>query len=151
MYHWLRALAFAGSGDYSLAQEECLLLATESSRAQGGSRNLMAALVAQAVLDEQPGVGGATWLFGRAITRADFRRQLVGVTYELQRSADATVLRGLIALEMGDVDEAEVAFRLALDTWGSEAVEREGRGIEFNARPVAQECLKWIELRERGP
>jgi tetratricopeptide (TPR) repeat protein len=150
MYHWLRALAFAGSGDYALAQGECVLLATEGSRTQGGSRNVMAAIVAQAVLDEQPGVGGATWLFGRAITRADFRRQLVGLTYELQRAADALVLRGMLALEMGDVDEAEVAFRLALDTWGSEAAARDGRGIDFNARVVAQECLKWMELREPG-
>ena len=71
MYHWLRVMALAGSGDYALAQQECLLLATEGSRSQGGPRNVMAAMISQAVLDGQPGAGapgGCSGVFCRVPT-----------------------------------------------------------------------------------
>jgi tetratricopeptide (TPR) repeat protein len=149
-YHWLRAQALAASGEYAAAQDECRLLGAGDLTAPGGPRAVLAVVVGQAALDEQPGAGGLGWLIGRALPRADYDRRVTGLTREIQRAADASVLRGLIALEAGDVGEAEVAFRLALDTWTDEAAARSGRGLDFTGRPVAQGCLKWIDAGGRG-
>jgi tetratricopeptide (TPR) repeat protein len=150
MYHWLRALALAASGDYAPAQGECELLAVGGTTA-GQPRALMAALVAREVLDELPAVGDPGWsLLGRALLRNEFPRQAAELATDVRRAADATVLRGLIALEAGDVEEAEAAFRRALETWRDEASAASGRGLDFSARPVAQGCLKWIEAGRPG-
>jgi hypothetical protein len=149
-YHWLQVQALAASGDYQSAQQECRLLAVPDPAPGRAPRDVMAGLVGRVVLDEQPGAGGAAWVFGRAVPRAEFYRRVAEVAADLQRQADATVLRGLIALEMGDVDEAEVALRLAVATWGGEDAVRAGRGVDFKARPVAQECLKWLATRDQA-
>ena len=59
--------------------------------------------------------------------------------------ANANVFRGLLALEEGNLDDAEVAFRLALAMWQDEAAAPSGSGLEFNARPVAQAALRWLQ------
>jgi hypothetical protein len=144
-YHWLRAQALAAVGQYALAEEECEQLGSlgddpESSRPQ----QLMALLVGQAVLDQQPAL---VWWFdqpGRALARSKFENRLAGLVTNLRRWANANVFRGLIALEQGNVEEAEVAFRLALDLWKDEATAASGGGLDFSARPVAQACLAWL-------
>jgi tetratricopeptide (TPR) repeat protein len=144
-FHWMRAQALAAAGEYARAHEEYRRLAGEATQADGGPRPVMAALVAQAVLDGQPGVGGLGWLFGRALPRADFEPQVTSLAGQLRRAADATTLRGLLALEAGEVEEAELAFRQALDTWESADAAAAGRGLDFTARPVAEACLRWLE------
>ena len=112
--------------------------------AGGALGGLMALLVGQAVLDHQPAL--ATWLDlpGRALAHAKFENRLAGQVAGLRRWANANVLRGLLALEQGDVEEAEVAFRLALDLWKDEAAAASGAGLDFPARPIAQGCLAWL-------
>jgi hypothetical protein len=63
----------------------------------------------------------------------------------VRQEADLSVLAGLIALEEGDVDEAETAFRLALAWWQDSASAASGRTLDFRSRPIAQACLAWLE------
>jgi hypothetical protein len=60
------------------------------------------------------------------------------------------VLRGLLALEEGAVEEAEVAFQLAIDVWKDEPAAGSGAGLDFNGRAVAQACLGWLGQGEQG-
>ena len=90
-------------------------------------------------------------LVWRALRGMEFRNRLGGLAQRMANEADATVLQGLLALEVGEVDEAEVAFRLALLFWRDEAAAAAGGGLDFGGRVVAQECLKWLAERdERG-
>jgi hypothetical protein len=63
----------------------------------------------------------------------------------LRWEADARVLGGLLALEQGDTDEADVSFRLALAVWADEAAAAAGAGLDFAARPLAQSYLRRLE------
>jgi tetratricopeptide (TPR) repeat protein len=150
-YYLMRAQAFAASGDYGRAEEELAQLAS-SARGQGrwGRREEMAGWIGKAVLDEQPGGGPLHRLLRQSVRRGLFRNPVPRLTQELQQEADATVLRGLIALEEGDVDEADVAFRLALDLWKDEATAASGGGLDFGGRVIAQACLEWLEQAKRG-
>jgi hypothetical protein len=148
-YHWLRAQAFAASGDYARAEAECEEMGPFASEepAEGPSRlqRMAAALIGQAVLDEQPGAGSAPALAWGARRRAEFGNRLAGLTAALREEANAAVFRGLLALEEGRVDEAEVAFRLALAVSRNEPAAAEPDGVEFNGRVVAQICLEWLK------
>jgi tetratricopeptide (TPR) repeat protein len=139
-YHWLRAQAFAGSGDYALAEEELSQLAA-GGRPRGpiGPRQNMALVISQTVLYEKPGPGSVPYFFLLTFRRAQFLGR------HLQQEADATVLRGLLLLEEGEVDEAETAFRLALALWKNRAAVAAGAGMDFGGRGVAQGCLEWLE------
>jgi hypothetical protein len=81
----------------------------------------------------------------RAFERSQFPGRFQSLAQNLRREADLLVLRGLFALEVGDGDEAEVAFRVALALWRDEAAAASGAGIDFTARPVAQGYLKLLE------
>jgi hypothetical protein len=63
----------------------------------------------------------------------------------LRLGADVTVLRGLLALEEGAVDEAEIAFRQALTLWKDAATAASGGGLDFNAHAIARGCLELLE------
>jgi len=68
---------------------------------------------------------------------------LANLTRSLSRQADVWVLRGLLALELGELAEAEDAFRQALDLW------QEGKGVDFNGRPIAETYLDFLEAARR--
>jgi hypothetical protein len=144
-YRWLRTQALAASGDYALAEEECSeLVATYRGQGPTGPRETLALLVAQAVLDQRTAYNTLPDLVWRTVRVVDFRSRLGGLAQHLGQEADATVLQGLLALEVGEVDEAEVAFRLALLYWRDEAVAATGGGLDFGGRVIAQDCLKWL-------
>lgn len=148
-YHWLRIQSLAALGDYTSAQEECSQLAVAGrGDAPGGPREVMALLVGRAILEEQPGAESLPRLHQRAVRRFEFDNRIAGLTQNLRQEADVTVLRGLLALEEGAVEEAEVAFRLALDFWKDSATADSGGGLEFNGRILAQTCLEWLEQAE---
>ena len=102
-------------------------------------------LVGQAILDEQP--AAAIWpaLVLRARGRLRLETRTESLAKDMRQVANATVFRGLLALEEGNVDEADIAFRLALALWGDEAAAASGAGLDFNARPIAQACLRWLQ------
>jgi hypothetical protein len=66
----------------------------------------------------------------------------MGLSTSLKQQADAHVLRGLLALEEGEVDEADAAFRLALTLWQDDAADS---GLDFNGRIAAQTCVEWLK------
>jgi tetratricopeptide (TPR) repeat protein/uncharacterized membrane protein YhaH (DUF805 family) len=141
-YHWLRAQAWAAGGDYAAAAREMKALASSDRGAR--TRAAMARLVAQAIIDEP--LGTAT--VPQRVVQAMVRGQLLGGVADLARTlrheADATVIRGLLALEQGDVDDAAAAFRAALALWRNQAAAASGAALDFDGRIVAQTCLEWI-------
>jgi len=145
-FHWLRAQAFAASGNYRTAARELSALAPSGlEQQQGGARTAMARLIGQALLNEQLGPQALPQRLWRAVLGMEFRDGVISLARSLQHDADATVIRGLLALEQGDVDEARRTFRLALSLWRDEAAAASGAGLDFGGRIVAQQCLAWIE------
>jgi hypothetical protein len=145
-YYWLRARALAASGDYAQAEEELAQLATGGRPADAvGPRDLIALALAEDLLSQQPGGGCLLARLGRTVAGMDLYTGTTGLAWRMRQEADATVLRGLLALEEGRVDEAETAFRVALALWKDEAAASSGAGLDFDARPIAQGCLQWLE------
>jgi hypothetical protein len=149
-YHWLRARALAAGGDYGQAEEECDELArtvATGSAAPGPfvrPRERLALVVGQALLEEHPGPESVPALAWRASRRGELQTRVADLARALRQEADGLVLRGLLALELGDVDEAEVAWRVALALWGDEAAAASGGGLDFGGRVIAQEGLDWL-------
>jgi hypothetical protein len=148
-YHWLRAQALAASGDYSLAEEECKQLSRSLAVRFPGQdvsqvRDIMAQQVAQRLFDEMPS-GSILDLLRRTFDRFEFINRVMSLRQALRQEADVTVLRGLLLLEEGEVDEAEIAFREALSFWKDAASAASGGGLDFQGRAVAQGCLEWLE------
>jgi tetratricopeptide (TPR) repeat protein len=145
-YIWLRCRALLALGDYDAADGELAVLLGSSGRPPEPARVAyeVGGLIGKAVLDEGtsgpylPGIGFL------AIRRSDFRTRVAEITQKLTLVADITVLRGLIALEAGNVPRAREAFRAALafspSHWG------DGQ-LEFNSRRVAWDCLALIDGR----
>jgi hypothetical protein len=101
----------------------------------------MAVAIGQAVLDDHPRSGSLL----RLVWRAGLALQTRSLARILQQDADATVLRGLLALEVGETDEAEAAFAKALAIYKDEAAAASGSGVDFDGRVIAQDCLDWLE------
>ena len=153
-YHWLRAQGMASLGDYAQARQECdaLAAALEPAGEQGDVtvREIIASLAARSVLEGMPAWGGlppflrsamSRWEMGMRLVRlAGVLRRQAGV---LRRQADTWVLRGVLALEQGEVGNAEDAFRQALALW------KDGAGLDFNGRPAAQGYLALLEAARR--
>jgi len=148
-YHWMRIQALAALGEYDLAREECNELtgslgAAGSGRSAPAYREIMALLVGQRVLGEHSSTSALSDGFWKTAGRMQFRNRLGEFAKALKREADVTVLRGLLALEEGDVEEAEIAFRQALSVWKDAESAASGSGLDFNGRVVAQACLEWL-------
>jgi len=77
--------------------------------------------------------------------RYEFRVRLDRLAQSLQREAEMTVFRGLLALEEGNVAEAEIAFTGALLLWKDDDAEKTGGGLDFKGRIAAQGCLEWLK------
>jgi tetratricopeptide (TPR) repeat protein len=141
-YHWLRAQAFAASGNYALAEEECARLAPSWVLGDPDGeqyREALAVVIGRRVLDEFP--GGVPYQYRWPFGRAEFVRSVETLSESLKKEANILVLRGLIDLEEGEVDEAGDAFHVALDLWRDEAA---GGGMDFEGRVVAQDCMNWL-------
>jgi tetratricopeptide (TPR) repeat protein len=141
-YHWLRAQAEAALGHYALAQEEWKYLTLEKQLQNPGLHREMARLMARAVLAEAPGGECIPSLFWRLRLRNEFRSLVASFIQNLKQGADMCVLRGLVALEQGDVEEARVAFTIALDSMKQDAA---SPGVDFGGRVIAQTCLEWLK------
>lgn len=148
-YHWLRAQAFAAAGDYAKSVEECDHLARALARAGPGEdprlRAMMTLGIGQATLDACAAAGSAPALAWAAFRQGEFSGQVTSLVQSLRKEADVAVLRGLLALEAGDVDQARAAFRSALALWGSEAAAASGSGLDFSGRIIAEDCLSWLQ------
>jgi hypothetical protein len=137
-YFWLRVQAQAALGDYAHAQDELELMAGEDPTRDPRFRDEMASFMGQTILDEQPGLPNLPFLLERAMSRLRFRSQIDSVARNMKRRADVLVLRGLLALEQGDVVSADEHFRLALVPW-------QNVGLDFSGRTAAEGCLEWLK------
>jgi len=145
-FHWLRARALAALGDYAGAKEECMRTGTSGRQPDGlAPRDRMASMIGQLVVDEVSGHGTAIDLIRRSIMRPVFLDRVEDLANSLRREAEGTVLRGLLALEEGEVGDAEIAFRTSLLLWENEAAVASGRGLDFKARIVAQGYLELLK------
>ncbi len=147
-YHWLRAQALAASGDYLGAGEECADLARTSGQGDAGTGPLwlggaIALTIGQGVLDANPVGRSLPDELARVVGQAETHARVAGLVDALRQEADATVLRGLLALEEGEVGEAADAFRKALTVWREDPTA--GGRLDFNGRVIAQDCLRWLE------
>lgn len=165
VYHWLKARASASCGDYAEADTE-LDKGSERLRRVGLTRHFPASprrappsvesgwhvlvplrsaiafRVAEDVLmhplDAEGAAGKATALY----FLSKLPLLLEAPARLLRQEADGQVLRGLLALEAGEVETAQQHFRSALRVWGSEGA---AGGLDFPARSIAQEMLRRLQ------
>jgi hypothetical protein len=137
-YHGLRTQALAALGDYGAADAELTELAGAEGPVPDRAAAVFAALTGRALLDEQPGGLGLPAALARAQARFTFWSSVRQAVTGLAERADTAVLRGLLALEAGEVERARAAFRAAL---ACSAEAPAGGGLDFAGRPVAREAL----------
>jgi hypothetical protein len=148
-YHELRAQAAAACGDYAGADDELDQMSEQWRQVAVAAdrllpvRSVIAQRVAQAVL-VRPAPGAAqAGLAGALLLQFDALRPLGGRPAEQLRSeADVRVLRGLLALEPGAVETTQRHCRAALAVWGDDRRAATGAGLDFAARPIAQQVLE---------
>jgi hypothetical protein len=75
-------------------------------------------------------------------------RRLGGPVVLLCQEADYRVVRGLLALEAGDMENARRQFRTALAVWQSDREARTGAGLDFPSRGIAQQMMRRLEEKE---
>jgi tetratricopeptide (TPR) repeat protein len=150
-YHWLKACAAAGCGHYAEADTE-LDKDCEPFRQVGLSANLlvpvraaMALHIARAILTRSLETEGAAGRVTAMPFQAESMDAVATASGLLRKEAERQVLRGLLALEAGTVETAKQHFRSALSLWDSEAGAQSGAGLDFPARPIAQEALRRME------
>jgi hypothetical protein len=154
-YHWLRAQAAAACGAYAEVEAE-LDQASEQWRQVGISatqllpvRTVMSLRVAEAVLARPDLAAGPAGLAGAVYHQFDALRPLAIPADLLRKEADSLVLRGVLAVESGDVETARRHCRAALAVWGDEHRAATSAGLDFAARPVAQQVLGLLLEKDR--
>jgi hypothetical protein len=149
-YHWLLARAAAATGDYTRAEEECDEAARTLTRLPGSSESLnllekQAFMTTKLVLDSYNSKIGSFSNFFGLINQAMLGEQLQATAQIMRQQSDLTALHGLLALEEGEMSEAESSFRAALALRKGQSVEQWDRGWDFNARSLAYDCLLWLQ------
>lgn len=112
-HYWFRAMAWLAVGDYQAADKELGEMIGVAGRLPEPMvvLNEVAELVGKGVLDSTPlGVQPHDG-FWREPRRADMENRITDFTRTLVRHTNITVLRGVVALECGNVDRARAAFR----------------------------------------
>jgi hypothetical protein len=64
----------------------------------------------------------------------------------VRQAADVAVVRGILALEAGQNDQAREYFESAMQIWGGEAQAKQSAGLDFGGRPVAQRALELLDI-----
>jgi|GEM_PF-705775 tetratricopeptide (TPR) repeat protein/MFS family permease len=113
-------------------------------------RTLMSIAAARTMLLAQPQDGYQPLLFRTTFFYPTLMQNGMKMVANLHRQADLTTLRGILALEYGGIDQARKDFHDALMLWGSEAAVDTGAGINFPARPLAQDCQKLLDKAAAG-
>jgi tetratricopeptide (TPR) repeat protein len=159
-YHWNKAQMHAAAGDYELADEEL----TAMMKITGPDNQLLdlhtaaGLMMGSAVLAE---TGGG--LFHKlplriffAVGKVPFRKvalfpdrdstpiALMTIARELDRAAQTNVLRGLLALEAGQIAGARRDFQEALTFWNSHASAPSALRSPIGQH-IARQCLGILE------
>ena len=143
MFHWTRAQAHLAVGDYDAADQELReMVGPEGEPSDPADVGVeVAARVGKSVLDAQPSGGQLNQHVWHALSRADLQRLVSEVARTLGLHADMITLRGVMALEAGNIDRARAAYQSALVF----SPDRRGWGhLEFNGRRIATDGLALI-------
>jgi hypothetical protein len=89
-------------------------------------------------------------MVGALYMRFHTLRPLDGAAGLLRQQANVWTLRGLFALEAGQVQAAGEHCRAALAIWGSDSQAASGAGLDFPSRPVAQQVLRLLARKDEG-
>jgi hypothetical protein len=155
-YHLLRLQAAAACGDYDAADAEIDALGEKLRQVAVSEtqvvpvRAAVALRLGNAVLAHPAAGGGPPALAWAARTELELLRPVPELAGLLVQEADWRVLRGLLALEPGAVEEARRHFRAALGVWGDTGRAAAGAGLDFRARPLAQQALRLLEAKDEG-
>ncbi len=153
-YRLLRLQAAAACGDYDAADAEIDALGEKLRQVAVSQTQVMplraavALRLGGAVLAHPAAVGGPPALAWAARTELELLRPVPELAGMLVQEADWRVLRGLLALEPGLVDDARRHFRSALGLWGDAGRATSGAGLDFRARPLAQQGLRLLEAKD---
>lgn len=109
------------------------------------TRQLAAAGVAMAIARGLPEPGPVDWLRMRRQHRDDVLGNALNSLTPLRQESDLTTLRGVLAVEAGNIDAGRSHFRQALYL-GTDAREPV---LEFGGRPLAQGYLALIEKQRK--
>jgi hypothetical protein len=140
-YYWLRILASAAAGDYAAADADLASMAGPADDPRG-PRQALALALGKAVVDDCPAERPSfATLSRRSFGRIEYSTSVRSLASVLSLQADVLALRGLLALEVGEVGEAEAAFRQALTYWDADT----RSGSDFNGRVIAEDGLRWLE------
>jgi hypothetical protein len=152
-YHWMLAQAAAAAGDYAGADENLAEMARRGKavRARGGlvldARGGIGLAATQAVLEHRLPLGGPALLAPAVLNRLLFLGRLGILVEYLRQQGDILVLRGLLSLEAGQVEQAKRDWRKARALWASEAAVNRGAGVDFGGRVIAQYGLDLLATR----
>src|SRR5262249_29436350 len=108
-------------------------------------RSAVALRIGGAVLAHPLPPGGPAGPAAAAFPEVEALRPLRGPLDPLRQGAGIGVLRALLALESGDVESAHRHLRAALDVWGGDDKVATGAGVDFLARPIAQQTIRLLE------
>ncbi|HLW65110.1 MAG TPA: hypothetical protein VKS79_07275 [Gemmataceae bacterium] len=149
-FHWVKARMFAVLGDYQHADAEIQRMAeisigTAASRGNLPLRVQASVQVAAVVLESMELYKSPVDVLWKLANRGRAFNNLNEMAGFLGQHADLQVLRGLLALEAGNISLARQCFLTGLAAWGSDEAVRSGSGIDFNGRRLAQHYLHMIE------
>lgn len=118
-YHWMQTLLAAADGNYDLADEHLQRLV--GFEAEASASRARATGNSTAVLDGLQVLLGSSnnpwqWLF-QLRGSGPFASPPAGAIQDLRRESDLHCVRGMLALESGEIDAARQAFRDCLAAW----------------------------------
>ena len=151
---WLKAEANAACGDYPGADAALDNMSEEMRRVRLPPnlvvpvRTAIAFRVGMAMLSPSP---LATSPADRASALYFPKEALGGLAAPvvlLRQEADFRVLRGLLALEAGDMENAHRQFGTALSVWQSDLAAQTGAGLDFPSRGIAQLMMRRLQEKE---
>jgi tetratricopeptide (TPR) repeat protein len=145
-YHWHRAQALAATGRYKEADAELLALSGEDRPfLPPDAADTFSRQVQLAIYDGATGGPLFPDVVFRAFNRGRFEEEVFQLVSRMTDRANGLTLRGLVALEAGDIPTAEAAYRSALLYTGGPT-----GGLRFGGQPVAEAGLEWITAANRS-
>jgi hypothetical protein len=150
-FHWTRAQAFLAVGNYDAADEELREMVGPGGQlptpAEIGAE--VAGQVGKCVLDSQPCGGQLNQHVWIAIRQAELQTYVSEIARVIGLQGDITTLRGVVALEAGNIPRAREAFQSALVFSPNRM---DGGQLEFSGKRIARDGLTLIggEARPLG-
>jgi len=144
LYHGTLAQAHLAIGDYESGHRELAgMVGTDGDLSPPEAvGEEVASVVGMGVLDGLSSSGHFDHLAWQALSRADLQKRVADIAQTIGKQANMNTLRGVIALEAGNISRAREAFRSALlyspNSWG-------GGQLEFSGRRVALAALALID------